>query len=171
MLQRWEVIRVHRPHLLPPHDKFCVVIDEAQGWFLYINSNPPAFRKARALAVEIENFEGAFLHHNSFVDTTSHETLTPEEIAAACAEPDRLHGFLALIPERSQDVLGEKYTVIFCILHNSDAFSLVDLPFMSRYELMLSQRYLTEQRKFKTGVVLRKVEHGSKPESPEAEAA
>lgn len=80
--------------MLPPHDKFCIVIDEAQGWFLYINSNPPAFRKARAVAVEIENFEGAFLHHNSFVDTTSHETLTPEEIAAACAEPDRLHGFL-----------------------------------------------------------------------------
>ena len=94
MLQRWEVIRVHRPHLLPPHDKFCIDIDEAAGWVLYINSSPPAFRKARALAVEIENFEAAFLRHNSFVDTTSHETLTAEEIAGAVADPARLHGFL-----------------------------------------------------------------------------
>lgn len=79
--------------------------------------------------------------------------------------------FLALIPERSQDVFGQNYTVIFCILHASDSFSLSDLPFMSRYELMLSQRYLTEHRKFKTGVVFRKVEHGVKAEGPEAEAA
>lgn len=94
MLQRWEVIRVWRPHLLPPHDKFCIVIDEAEGWFLYINSKAPAFRKARDVAVEIENFEAAFLQHNSFVDTTSHETLTEEEISGACADAERLHGFL-----------------------------------------------------------------------------
>lgn len=79
--------------------------------------------------------------------------------------------FLALIPERSQDVFGQNYTVIFCILHNSDAFALSDLPFMSRYELMLSQRYLTEQRKFKTGVVFRKVEHGIRAEGPGVAAA
>jgi hypothetical protein len=70
------------------------VIDEAEGWFLYINSKAPAFRKARDVAVEIENFEAAFLQHNSFVDTTSHETLTEEEISGACADAERLHGFL-----------------------------------------------------------------------------
>lgn len=74
--------------------------------------------------------------------------------------------FLALIPEKSQEVVGEKYTVVFCILYNNDKFSLSDLPFMSRYELMLSQRYLTEHRKFKVGVALRKVIHGAKPEEP-----
>ncbi len=78
--------------------------------------------------------------------------------------------FLALAPEKSQDVLGEKYTVVFCILHTSEKFSLSDLPFMSRYELMLSQRYLSEHRKFKVGVIFRKIVHGEKP-SKLAEAA
>lgn len=76
--------------------------------------------------------------------------------------------FLGLIPQRSQDVFGQNYTVVFCILHTGSKFSLSDLPFMSRYELMLSQRYLTEHRKFKVGVVFRKVAHGTNPEEAAA---
>ncbi|MDZ4364888.1 DUF6119 family protein, partial [Brevundimonas sp.] len=68
--------------------------------------------------------------------------------------------FSAIIPIKNSDVDEKDYTVIFCILHNRDAFSVSDLPFMSRYELMLSHRFLTQDRKFKVGVALRNVELG-----------
>ena len=94
MLQRWEVLRIWCPHLIVPHDKFCITVDPIAGSFLFINSNPPPFRKARALAVQIESFEAGFLNHTSFVDTTTVELFTDAEIASAYAEADRQHGLL-----------------------------------------------------------------------------
>lgn len=46
---------------------------------------------------------------------------------------------------------------MFCVLHDDDDFSLENLPFMSRYELMQSHRFLTEDRGFKVGIVFRQV--------------
>ena len=69
--------------------------------------------------------------------------------------------FSAIIPDKNSDVDEKDYTVIFCILHDRDAFAITDLPFMSRYELMLSHRFLTQDRKFKVGVALRNVELGA----------
>ena len=94
MLQRWEVIRIFCQNLTAPHDKFCITIDPAAGSFFFINSNPPPFRKAKALAVEIQSFEATFLTHNSFVDTTSAEIFSQEEISNAYADQNRQHGLL-----------------------------------------------------------------------------
>lgn len=69
--------------------------------------------------------------------------------------------FKALIPENSSDVKEHEHTVVFCILHENDGFELNDLPFMSQYELMLTHRFLTEDRRYKVGVVFRKVELGT----------
>jgi uncharacterized protein (TIGR04141 family) len=66
--------------------------------------------------------------------------------------------FTSIIPAKNSDVDEKDYTVIFCILHDRDAFDIADLPFMSRYELMLSHRFLTQDRKFKVGVALRNVQ-------------
>ncbi|MGK2285570.1 DUF6119 family protein [Pedomonas sp. V897] len=77
--------------------------------------------------------------------------------------------FKSIIPEKSRDVKEEEYTVIFCILHESETFTLNDLPFMARYELMLSQRFLSNNRKFKVRVALRRVKtrqaESKKPEN------
>jgi hypothetical protein len=42
------------------------------------------------------------------------------------------------------------------VLHDDDDFSLDKLPFMSRYELMQSRRFLTEDRNFKVGIVFQR---------------
>ena len=66
-------------------------------------------------------------------------------------------GFLALIPEKKTDLNEKDYSIVFCVLHDEDDFSLGKLPFMSRYELMQSHRFLTEDRSFRVGIVFRKV--------------
>jgi hypothetical protein len=91
---KWTVIRIWCPHLLPPHDKYCVVIDAAQGWFFFINSNPPPFRRARNLAIELQSFEASFLTHTSYIDTTKCEWFSEEIVAEALSDPDRNIGFL-----------------------------------------------------------------------------
>lgn len=63
---------------------------------MFINSEPPQFRKARKLAVEIQNFEAAFLTHTSYVDTTKLQYDIPQRlIDAALREEGRKHGQLA----------------------------------------------------------------------------
>lgn len=94
MPAQWEVIRIWCGHIYPPHDKYCVIVSAEEGWCFFINSDPPAFRKARTLAVEISNFEASFLKHTSFIDTTSLQVLDPAAIAKAHAEPERCCGAL-----------------------------------------------------------------------------
>ena len=65
--------------------------------------------------------------------------------------------FQAIIPEKNNDLDEKDYTVVFCVLHDEDDFSIDALPFMSRYELMLSHRFLTEDRRFRAGIAFRKV--------------
>lgn len=63
---------------------------------MFINSSPPMFRKARELAVTIENFEATFLTHTSYVDTTNLQTDIPNDlIDEALQDPDRNHGALS----------------------------------------------------------------------------
>lgn len=71
--------------------------------------------------------------------------------------PKNKTGFLSLIPENKADFNEKDYSVVFCVLHDEENFSLDRLPFMSRYELMQSHRFLTEDRSFKVGVVFRRV--------------
>lgn len=93
MLPKWEIVRVFRPDLAQPHDKFCICIDWDRRWFLYFNSNPPQFRKARDLAVSVSSFEVVCLRRESFVDTTFVVDDLPEtELQAAIVDQDRRHG-------------------------------------------------------------------------------
>lgn len=95
-MQKWEVIRVHCSFLANPHDKFCICICPDNNLFIFINSEPPQFRKARALAVSIENYEATFLSHTSYIDTTKlQSSIPPELVQEALAETDRNHGLLA----------------------------------------------------------------------------
>jgi uncharacterized protein (TIGR04141 family) len=68
--------------------------------------------------------------------------------------------FATLLPPKAADFKDTDYTVVFCILHDSDEFTLDHLPFMARYELMLAHSYLTEDRRFKVGVCFRRVTLG-----------
>ncbi len=62
---------------------------------MFVSSDPPQFRKARALAVSINNHEATFLNHTSYVDTTKLQTIPGHLIDAALIDPDRNHGPLA----------------------------------------------------------------------------
>ncbi len=62
-----------------------------------------------------------------------------------------------MIPKKKADLNEKDYSVVFCVLHDGDDFSLEKLPFMSRYELVQSHRFLTEDRSFKVGIVFRQV--------------
>lgn len=64
---------------------------------------------------------------------------------------------LTLIPNKNSDVNEHDFTIVFCILHNQESFTISDLPLMSQYELMNSHKYLTQDRKFNCNVVFRKV--------------
>jgi hypothetical protein len=61
---------------------------------MFINSEPPAFRKARALAIQVSSFEATFLQHMSYIDTTKLMVLDEGVISAALADPDRSAGRL-----------------------------------------------------------------------------
>lgn len=104
---KWTVLSIWCAHLAQPHDKFCITIDAAKGWFLFINSEPPAFRKAKKVAVEISNFEATFLKHTSYVDTTNHEELSEAAVSAALADPDRNRGpLLRSVQERIREMVA-----------------------------------------------------------------
>jgi hypothetical protein len=95
-LKKWDVVRVYRPDIIPPHDKFCICIDVEKNWFFYINSKLPPFRKAREVAVAVENFEANFLTHTSYVDVAQIIRDVPEgKLAEALADHSRMHGQLA----------------------------------------------------------------------------
>jgi uncharacterized protein (TIGR04141 family) len=68
--------------------------------------------------------------------------------------------FKLLSPHDSR-IAEPDYTVIFCLLTEQPAFSISDLPFMSQYELMLTHRFLTQDRNYKVGVVFRQVQLGA----------
>ena len=50
--------------------------------------------------------------------------------------------FTAILPKVRSDLVTNEYVVIFCILVDGAGFSLSNLPFMARYELMHSHRHI-----------------------------
>lgn len=62
---------------------------------MFINSDPPQFRKARELAISIESQEALFLGHTSYVDTTLLVHLSEHIVQEALVDPNRNHGFIA----------------------------------------------------------------------------
>lgn len=83
----------------------------------------------------------------------------------ASTEPENMfkdrRTFKALVPLKASDVDERAYTVIFCILHDKDRFCISSLPFMSQYELMLTHKFLTEDRRYKVAVIFRKIVLGT----------
>lgn len=69
--------------------------------------------------------------------------------------------FLALLPLAREDLVSNRYTVVFCILSSDDAGALTDLPFMARYELMHTHKHLTKGLGINCEVAFRRVLLGS----------
>lgn len=62
---------------------------------MFLNSEEPQFKKARALAISISNHEALFLRHLSYVDTTKLEAIPNHLVQEALADPGRNHGAIA----------------------------------------------------------------------------
>jgi hypothetical protein len=92
-LAKWDIIRVWRSDLSCPHDKFCICLCPVNNLFVYINSNPPEFRKKRDAAVEVDNFELNCLSHMSYIDVSSIiDDLPDDELEKAINDSNRCHG-------------------------------------------------------------------------------
>lgn len=61
---------------------------------MFINSEPPRFRKAKKLAVEVSSFEAHFLSHTSYIDTTNLVELESTIVQDAVGNQDRHLGSL-----------------------------------------------------------------------------
>lgn len=95
-IRKWEVIRVWFHDLARPHDKFCICICPLKGLFFFVNTDPPVGRKAKEVALILENFEATFLNHTSHIDTTDLKALDfDDRVDTALSDPKRNHGLLA----------------------------------------------------------------------------
>jgi hypothetical protein len=92
------VLRVFCSQLRTPHTKFCIIIHYDECRFLFINSEPPEFRKARALAVEVGAQEALFLRKISYIDTTKIENLRPIEHEIHKAAKTKEHCLGMILP-------------------------------------------------------------------------
>ncbi|MBL4805970.1 MAG: hypothetical protein JKY31_01620 [Rhodobacteraceae bacterium] len=108
-MKKWDVVRIYCGFLKQPHDKYCICICPERRWFYFINSEPPQFRKARALAISIENYEAVFLNRVSYVDTTKVEkNLDTDSIDQAITDQDRHCGaIMPTIRERIRGAVGQ----------------------------------------------------------------
>lgn len=96
MANKWDIIRVFRPDLLRPHDKYCICICPRRKWFFYINSEPPRFAKAAEYAITVQNYQITCITHVSYIDTTSMVDDLPEaQLSEALADVNRQHGSLS----------------------------------------------------------------------------
>jgi uncharacterized protein (TIGR04141 family) len=78
--------------------------------------------------------------------------------------------FLDLVPLLRANVVANTYTVLFCILSDSDPISIDDLPFMARYELMHTHRHLQRVLGMNCEVAFRAVLTGPPAVAPAAPA-
>jgi hypothetical protein len=95
-LEKWNVVHVWCPDLRPPHYKYCICICPYRHWYLFINSDPPYSRRAKTVAVVIENFELNCISHTSYVDTTSVQQLPSKDVSTAIASEEGRRGALPL---------------------------------------------------------------------------
>lgn len=93
-LQKWNIVHVWCADLRPPHHKYCICICPHRHWYLFINSEPPYSRRAKAVVVTIENFELHCIDHRSYVDTTVVQEIPSEEILKAIALEEGRRGAL-----------------------------------------------------------------------------
>lgn len=75
-------------------------------------------------------------------------------------ESKDIDGFLSKIPENRTELHDSSYSVIICILTFSEEKELSSLPFMVRYELAKTHKYLKEERGIELSYALRKVNKG-----------
>lgn len=98
-LSKWDVIKVWRPDLDEPHDKYCICVCPIRLWFFYINSDPPQFRKRRQFAIDVANHELICLHKPvSYIDTTAIIDDLPPDSLAASLMPNHGRHFGSLPP-------------------------------------------------------------------------
>jgi hypothetical protein len=84
-LSKWDIVHVWCGDLRPPHHKYCICICPYRHWYLFINSDPPFSRRAKAVVVVVENFELHCIKHTSYVDTTFVQQLPGADVAVAIA--------------------------------------------------------------------------------------
>src|SRR4051812_45815808 len=96
-LKKWDIIRVFRPDLHQPHDKYCICICPRRSWFLYISSNPPSFRKKLQAAIEVANYEvfGLFKSQSNTDTASMIDDLPTDQLAVALQDVGRQYGPLA----------------------------------------------------------------------------
>lgn len=105
MAVKWDVLRIWCAHLRQPHEKYCICIDWPRQWFFYINSEPPAFRRARLVAVEVSNFEIQLPKDPSYIDTTTMVT-DIDPAAADSADNDYARQLGPLLPTVRQRIVA-----------------------------------------------------------------
>jgi uncharacterized protein (TIGR04141 family) len=95
------------------------------------------------------------------IEACEHEANNQKDTAA----------FVNIIPEVRTDIAEKDYEVVYCILSSKDDFTVDDLPFMAKYELMLSHQYLTTNRGFQCSLLIRKVTVDDAVQVEEGDAA
>ncbi|CCB67792.1 protein of unknown function [Hyphomicrobium sp. MC1] len=94
-LQKWHVYHVWCADWIPPHYQYCICVCTIREWFLFINSEPPQGRKARAYAITISNHETHFLKKPESHTPTAPNTFADDRVAKALENPDNDLGKLA----------------------------------------------------------------------------
>jgi len=93
VVNKWDIIKVFRPDLPGPHDKLCICICPLRNWYFYINSEPPRFRRAREVAITVENYQIGCITHTSYIDTTIIiDDLPQRQLEEALADEGRHYG-------------------------------------------------------------------------------
>lgn len=85
ILQKWDVLRAWPPNV--GHSKYAVCVCPNTPLFFYINSEPPPFRRAKAIAIQLEAWQATFLTKPCFLDTAELIQLPTATIAQALATP------------------------------------------------------------------------------------
>ncbi|MEZ6961124.1 MULTISPECIES: DUF6119 family protein [unclassified Aeromonas] len=65
--------------------------------------------------------------------------------------------FLSLIPEKRQDLHASSYSVVLCILTFNTNYNINNLPFMIKYELAKTHKYLIDERGVELSYAIRLV--------------
>ena len=91
-MQKWGLYRIHHTECQVPHDKYCICICPDNGWFFFINTEPPAARKARELAVLVSADQITPLSHTSYIDTTFLIRMNIDAVEAAAQNPSCDYG-------------------------------------------------------------------------------
>lgn len=101
---------------------------------------------SRAFATEMETR----VQMRDFIENNDRDVNAGKNVAA----------FRDIIPVDHQSVSEPDFLILFCVLHERENFELSNLPFMAKYQLVKSHRYLTQDRRFNVGLVFRRVVKG-----------